>query len=80
MLTKSGSLYNEQGKTFAFDDRAVSGFACGEGVGCLVLKPLDQALKDNDPIYSVIRNTGANHDGQTVGTSLPFGRYVPDDL
>ncbi|GLA88443.1 type I Iterative Polyketide synthase (PKS) [Aspergillus tubingensis] len=66
-------LYNEQGKTFAFDDRAVSGFACGEGVGCLVLKPLDQALKDNDPIYSVIRNTGANHDGQTVGLTNPNG-------
>ncbi|KAI2959036.1 hypothetical protein CBS147322_1358 [Aspergillus niger] len=66
-------LYNEQGKTFAFDDRAVSGFACGEGVGCLVLKPLDQALEDNDPIYSVIRNTGANHDGRTVGMTNPNG-------
>ena len=76
MLTKSRkphSLYNEQGKTFAFDDRAVSGFACGEGLGCVVLKPLDQALEDNDPIYSVIRSTGLNHDGRTVG-ELPRPR------
>ncbi|GLA29678.1 type I Iterative Polyketide synthase (PKS) [Aspergillus niger] len=66
-------LFNETGKTFAFDHRAVSGFACGEGTGCLVLKPLDQALKDNDQIYSVIRNTGANHDGHTVGLTNPSG-------
>ncbi|KAI3002617.1 hypothetical protein CBS147346_5843 [Aspergillus niger] len=66
-------LFNEQGKTFAFDHRAVSGFATGEGTACLVLKPLDQALKDNDQIYSIIRNSGANHDGHTVGLTNPSG-------
>ncbi|GKZ20013.1 type I Iterative Polyketide synthase (PKS) [Aspergillus brasiliensis] len=66
-------LYNEEGKTFAFDDRAVSGFACGEGLGCVVLKPLDRALEDNDTIYSVIRSTGLNHDGRTVGLTNPNG-------
>ncbi|RMJ15894.1 hypothetical protein CDV36_004437 [Fusarium kuroshium] len=66
-------IFNEHGKTFAFDERAKSGFARGEGVGALLLKPLDQALKDNDKIRSVIVNTGTNQDGKTVGISTPSG-------
>lgn len=63
------SLFNDEGKTYAFDHRANSGFARGEGVGCLILKPLDQAIRDNDHIYSTIVNTGVNQDGKTVGKS-----------
>ncbi|POR36838.1 Polyketide synthase [Tolypocladium paradoxum] len=66
------SIFNDHGKTFAFDHRAKSGFARGEGVGCLVLKPLDQALRDNDKIRSIIVNTGTNQDGKTVGKSTPI--------
>lgn len=67
-------LFSEQGKTYAFDHRGVSGFSRGEGCGVLFLKPLDQALKDNDKIRSIIMNTGVNQDGKTVGmsVSLPF--------
>ncbi|KAK3345970.1 polyketide synthase [Lasiosphaeria hispida] len=64
-------LYNEHGKTFAFDHRAKSGYARGEGIGCLVLKPLDQAIRDNDKIRSVIVNTGTGQDGKTVGMTTP---------
>lgn len=64
------SLFSDEGKTYAFDHRAKSGFSRGEGVGCLVLKPLDQAIEDNDNIYSVIVNTGINQDGKTVGKIL----------
>ncbi|GAB0134290.1 t1pks [Epichloe bromicola] len=66
-------LFNNHGKTFSFDHRAKSGFARGEGVGCLVLKPLEQALKDNDKIRCIITNTGTNQDGKTVGLSTPSG-------
>lgn len=66
-------LFNEHGKTFAFDHRAKSGFARGEGTGCLILKPLHQALADNDKIYSVIVNTGVNQDGKTSGLTYPSG-------
>ncbi|KAG5927211.1 Type I Iterative PKS [Claviceps africana] len=66
-------IFNNDGKTFSFDHRAKSGFARGEGVGCLVLKPLDQALKDNDKIRCIITNTGINQDGKTVGLSTPSG-------
>lgn len=58
--------------TFAFDDRAKSGFARGEGVGVLILKALDQARDDNDKIRSVIVNTGVNQDGRTVGMLLTY--------
>ncbi|KAK8130893.1 polyketide synthase [Apiospora sp. TS-2023a] len=67
-------IYNEKGRTFAFDSRADSGYAPGEGFGCLILKPLDQALRDNDKIRSIIVNTGINQDGRTVGMTTPSGK------
>ncbi|KAF2088078.1 polyketide synthase [Saccharata proteae CBS 121410] len=66
-------LLSEQGVTYAFDHRAKSGFARGEGAGCVILKPLNQALSDNDNIRSVIVNTGVNQDGKTLGISNPNG-------
>lgn len=60
-------LFSDQGMTFAFDNRAKSGFARGEGVGVLVIKPLQRAVADNDRIRSVIVNTGIGQDGRTVG-------------
>jgi len=39
----------------------------------IVLKPLDQALKDNDPIRAVISGTGINQDGKTPGITMPNG-------
>ncbi|KJZ74256.1 hypothetical protein HIM_06262 [Hirsutella minnesotensis 3608] len=71
-MSMSG-LFNPEGKTFAFDHRGNAGFARGEGVGCLILKPLDKALRDNDKIKSIIVHTGANQDGKTVGLSTPSG-------
>lgn len=74
MLTPHYRIFNDDGKTFAFDKRAKSGFARGEGVGCLVLKPLQQALKDNDKIRSVIVNTGTGQDGKTLGMCMSHDR------
>lgn len=54
--------------TFAFDNRAKSGFARGEGVGVLVLKPVKDAIDNNDRIRSVIVSSGVGQDGRTVGT------------
>jgi acyl transferase domain-containing protein len=39
----------------------------------VVLKPLDQALKDNDVIRSVIVASGINQDGKTPGITMPSG-------
>jgi acyl transferase domain-containing protein/NADPH:quinone reductase-like Zn-dependent oxidoreductase len=64
-------LFSDEGKTYAFDDRAKSGYARGEGAGCLILKPLAQAQADNDHIFSVITHSGINHNGRTVGIVAP---------
>ncbi|KAK2801278.1 Type I Iterative PKS [Onygenales sp. PD_10] len=67
-------LFNDEGRTFAFDERAQSGFARGEGVGTVVLKPLSVALRDGDRIRAIIANTGVNQDGKTQGITQPSGQ------
>ncbi|KAL4916483.1 hypothetical protein BDW62DRAFT_186074 [Aspergillus aurantiobrunneus] len=60
------------GKSFAFDTRA-NGYGRGEGIATLVLKRLDDALRDGDPIRAVIRETGMNQDGKTPTITSPSG-------
>ncbi len=55
-------------KTF---DAGADGYVRGEGAGIVVLKPLSQALADNDPVYAVIRGTAINQDGRTNGLIAP---------
>ena len=73
MSMSMSQLLNDTGKTFAFDERADSGFARGEGVGVVLLKRLDEAIRDNDPIRAVICGTGVNQDGRTQGITNPNG-------
>ncbi|KAH8647456.1 BcPKS8, polyketide synthase [Tricladium varicosporioides] len=65
-------LFSDQGRSFSFDNRG-TGYGRGEGCGIIVLKPLDQALKDNDIIRSVIVASGINQDGKTPGITMPNG-------
>ncbi|KAL2119996.1 hypothetical protein VTJ04DRAFT_6957 [Mycothermus thermophilus] len=65
-------LLSDTGRSIAFDERG-TGFGRGEGCGMLVLKPLDQAIRDNDSIRAVIVNTGLNQDGKTPGITMPSG-------
>ncbi|RTE81726.1 hypothetical protein BHE90_003791 [Fusarium euwallaceae] len=64
------NMLNDDGKSYSFDERG-SGYGRGEGVATLVLKRLDDALQDGDPIRAVIRNTGVNQDGKTNGITYP---------
>ncbi|KAI9742337.1 MAG: hypothetical protein M1818_003870 [Claussenomyces sp. TS43310] len=68
-LSNLGFL-GRDGVCYSFDHRA-NGYARGEGTAVMVLKPLKQALKDNDTIRAVIRNTGSNQDGRTPGITQP---------
>lgn len=63
-------FFSPDGKSYAFDHRA-AGYARGEGVASLVLKPLEDALRDGDPIRAVIRESVVNQDGRTAGITLP---------
>lgn len=53
-----------------FDARA-DGFVMGEGVGLVVLKRLEDAQRDGDRVYAVIRGSGCNNDGRGEGPMTP---------
>lgn len=40
-------------------------------MGVLILKHIDDAIRDKDCIRAVIRGTGTNQDGKTPGITLP---------
>lgn len=69
MLDQLGAL-SADGISYAYDRKA-SGFGRGEGGGCLVIKPLSEALASGDAIRAVIRNTAASHSGRTPGVTVP---------
>nr|QUJ23689.1 PKS [Streptomyces sp.] len=47
------------------------GYVPGEGVGAVLLKPLERAVRDGDHIHGVIRGAAVNHGGRTNGYSVP---------
>ncbi|KAK4153322.1 hypothetical protein C8A00DRAFT_33947 [Chaetomidium leptoderma] len=55
---------------YTFDSRA-NGYARGEGMAALVLKPLKDALRDGDTVRAVIRGTAVNSNGKTPGITMP---------
>ncbi|KAL4811864.1 hypothetical protein BDW67DRAFT_189235 [Aspergillus spinulosporus] len=63
-------MLSPDGKSHSFDSRA-NGYARGEALAAVVVKPLYQALADGDTIRAVIRGSGANQDGKTVGITIP---------
>ncbi|KAL9112623.1 MAG: hypothetical protein Q9227_003194 [Pyrenula ochraceoflavens] len=57
-------------RCYTFDDRA-NGYARGEGICAMILKSLDDAVRDGDTIRAVIRGSGTNQDGRTPGIVQP---------
>jgi phthiocerol/phenolphthiocerol synthesis type-I polyketide synthase D len=52
-------------------DAAADGYVRGEGAGMVVLKRLDDALRDGDPVLAVIKGTAVNQDGRSRGLTTP---------
>ena len=70
MSLSRGQMLSDSEKSAAFG-RGGTGFVPGEGVGVVVLKAYDQALKDGDSIYAVIRGSAVNHKGRTKSYAAP---------
>lgn len=67
--SRSGML-SADGKCYAFDSRA-NGFVPGEGVGVVIMKRLEDAKRDGNQIYGIIKGSLINQDGTTNGIFAP---------
>jgi amino acid adenylation domain-containing protein len=66
-----GNIGSPDGHTRTFDAKA-EGTTFSNGVGVVVLKRLEDAVKDGDQIYAVIKGVGLNNDGsQRVSFGAP---------
>jgi amino acid adenylation domain-containing protein len=74
---KRGSEYQEGGMTSPDGhcrtfDAAAQGTVFGSGVGVVLLKRMEDAFRDGDQIYAVIRGCALNNDGSSkVGFTAP---------
>ncbi|KAJ6183837.1 hypothetical protein N7519_005138 [Penicillium mononematosum] len=60
-------------KSFSAD---ANGYARGEAISAIFIKPLADAIRDGNPVRAVIRSTASNSDGRGAGT----GTHVPNDI
>lgn len=61
-LYQEGGIYSPDGHCRAFDANA-QGTVSGSGLGIVVLKRLEDALRDRDTIHAVIKGSAINNDG-----------------
>ncbi|MGO1121116.1 type I polyketide synthase, partial [Rhodovibrionaceae bacterium A322] len=65
-------MLSPEGRCKTFDGTA-DGYVRGEGCGLVVLKRLEDAQRDGDPIEAVILGTALNHNGTSGGLTVPSG-------
>ncbi|MBA0052409.1 SDR family NAD(P)-dependent oxidoreductase [Streptomyces sp. AJS327] len=66
----NAGMLSPTGRCRTFDRRA-DGYVRGEGAGVVVLRRLDEALADGDPVRAVLRGTGVSHAGHAHGLTVP---------
>jgi acyl transferase domain-containing protein len=77
MLTPALSIFYTQAGLSAPDGRCkpfsaeADGIGRGEGVGTVVLRRLNDALADRQPVYAVIVGSATNQDGKSNGITAP---------
>lgn len=70
-LYQEGHILSADGHCRAFDASA-QGTVWGSGVGMVVLKRLQDALADGDPVRAIIKGTAINNDGAAkIGYTAP---------
>ncbi|MCP3774856.1 amino acid adenylation domain-containing protein [Paenibacillus sp. MZ04-78.2] len=63
-------MESSDGFTRTFSEGS-DGTSSSEGAGVVLLKPLQEAIRDRDHIYGVIKGSAVNQDGTTVGITAP---------
>ncbi|KAI1175097.1 polyketide synthase [Nemania sp. FL0916] len=72
-------MVSSKGRCYPFDIRG-EGYGRGEGFAVVLVKRLSHALRDRDPIRSIILNTGVNQDGFTTSGITHPNRDAQADL
>lgn len=68
---QNGAILSPDGHCRAFDAKA-AGTVIGSGAGIVVLKRLEEALRDGDTIHAIIKGSAANNDGaDKIGFTAP---------
>ncbi len=77
-LYQDGMIFSPDGHCRPFD-RLAKGTVRGYGLGLVVLKRLEDAIRDRDYIHAVIKRTAVNNDGHhKIGYTAPSGRGQTD--
>lgn len=66
----AASFLSPSGASKAFD-AAADGYCRGEGAGLVVLRPLQEAIRSNDPILAVITGTAVNQGSNCSPITVP---------
>ncbi|HBV96367.1 MAG TPA: polyketide synthase, partial [Desulfotomaculum sp.] len=69
LLTSHG-LLSKDGQCRPFGSLA-TGWLAGEGVGAILIKPIEDALRDRDHIHGIIKGTAIGHSGRTARFGAP---------
>jgi acyl transferase domain-containing protein/acyl-CoA synthetase (AMP-forming)/AMP-acid ligase II/acyl carrier protein len=70
LMLAQGRFISSTGQCASFGQGG-DGYVPGEGVGALLLKPLEAAIADGDQIHGVIRAAATNHGGKANGYTVP---------
>ena len=93
-LSKISKLYSPDGYCRTFDE-ACSGTVLSDGIGAVILEPLQTAISNKHDILAVIRAIAANNDGknklgyevpsvsgigEVFGNALEYAKIKPEEL
>lgn len=70
LMFSSTHALSRKGKCFTFDSEA-DGIALGEGAAMVVLKRHEDAIRDGDKVYAVLKGIGGSSDGKSLGLTAP---------
>ena len=77
VLASRAGMLSKTGQCNTFDSDA-DGFVPGEGVGAVILKPIESAIKERNHIYGIIKGSGINQNGTTNGMTTPSASSQTD--